>query len=333
MNLREANEVNYVIHKFNDDGDISYQLSLQSDDSELEFLNFPRIGNMATISDKPNITRLFGTMSEDTRSLDWLDFEGKIESSNSVYDIFDKGIARIGTNTAKFTELYFNTDKLSGRWILRKLPNVFDKAAFGDAKIVYLLWKPPRQKSYDDAYVDTAYFANTKCACPVADASAKFHDLIREEGEERITKITTEVSFNAHDQTFEGIAAAEGTWTDMFGNTYIYTPEFIVHTYNKQKAQGDIPLTTEHNEFGENFDGHTTSVRLIHQPIKHIVVNGVYSGPVTLSEGELGLSYEYRFRSVWNEDFQAWIPFESITDKLSVVQRPACKICWITKVN
>ena len=331
-NLKEANEINYVIHKHTVDGEIEYQLSLQSDEGELEFLTFPRTGNMATISNKPNITRLLGTLSEDTRDVGWLDYQG-VESPSSAYDIVAKGVARIGKNTEKYTELYFNEENLSGRWILRKIPNVFDKAKFGDAKVVYLLWKPPRQKTYAEAFQNIAYFSETKCACAVSDMSAKFHELVREEGVESITKIVNTVSFNHQDQTFEGTAMAEGTWTDMYGNTYIYTPEFVVHTYNKQKEQGDIPLSTEHDEFGESFDGHTTGVRLIHKPIKHIVVNGVYNGTRTLSEGETGLSYEYKFKSVWNEDFQAWVPFESITDKLSVVNRPACKICWITKVN
>ncbi len=67
-------EIPFVIHEHTVGKDIDYQLSILSDNNELEFLQFPRTGNMATISDSPNITRLFGKLSEDTRSKDWLTF-------------------------------------------------------------------------------------------------------------------------------------------------------------------------------------------------------------------------------------------------------------------
>jgi len=157
-------EIPFVIHEHTVGKVIDYQLSILSDNNELEFLQFPRTGNMATISDSPNITRLFGKLSEDTRSKDWLTFEGTTrqnegESSPGVYKIYDNGVVKFGEQTRKYTEVFFNGDKVTGRWLLRKIPNVFQKGMFGEGDSVYLFWKPPKQKSFNDSFDPKSNFS------------------------------------------------------------------------------------------------------------------------------------------------------------------------------
>ncbi len=329
----------YVIHKYSTPKESQFQLSIQTKDDELEFFTFNKQDKIQTINNNPNIGRYFGIQSEDTRTLDWLEFEG-ITKNEESYNIIDQGNLRVGQQKDHFSELFFDGKLLSDRWVLRKIPNVFDKSVLGDTDEGVLLWKPPRQKPYNQAFSKNAYYENVKCACAIADASAKFHDFAAQEGSEQISKMQGEFIFNNETQTFEGIAAAEGTWTDMFGVQYTYTPEFILHMFNKEKEQvskNKGTFVSSHHDFTEaatvDISGQVTGVRLGQDPIKHISVNGVYDGPTDLEMGKLGLSYEFKLRSSWNEDFQSWVPFDATILRLSVVRHPACKICWINKVN
>jgi len=340
-------ETDFVIHHHTI-GDIEeYQLSLNTGD-ELQFLSFSGQAKMAAISNEPNITRLFGRESEDTRSHAWLTFEGKtllaegIEEVDGkpihipgVYEIFDSGKAIIGEQTENYTEIFLNGSKLSDRWILRKIPNIFTKVFNGEEPI-FLLWKPPVQKSFNQALDNSVPYKEIKCPCDVKSSSAKFHELTKEEGVSMQSEMITDVMFNPETHTFTGIAAAEGTWVDMFGNKYTYTPEFITHNFNEQlsrlTAGETIPLNTSH-ELEHQFEGQLTSVKLKTDPITYIEVSGTYTGPAEIEDKQFGLSYEYMLKSVWNEEFQSWVPFSARTDKLSVVERPACKICWINKVS
>jgi len=344
-------DLNFVIHKHTVGPETEYQFSIQTDDNTLQFWNFPRTGKMEAISNEPNITRLFGSESEDTRTSAWLDYSGKtvdtealmesngeIKAFPGVYEIEDSGVLRIGEQTDKYIELFLKGSKLSDRWILRRVPNVFENPSLSKKDDIYLFWKPPKQKTFENAYEEsTSFYSDHRCACAVKDCSTKFHELTREEGEEREAKFQFNITIDPKTKTFEGVSMAEGTWIDMYLNKYVYTPEFITHVYNKHRDQiktpEGIPLNTLHDAFGETIDGKITEVLLVQEPIKHEIVKGIYNGPLTLSESNMGLSYEFKLRSVWNEDFQSWVPFDAITDKLSVTPRPACKICWITKVN
>ena len=149
-------ELPFVIHEHQIGNKIDYQLSVKTADNELQFLTFPRAGNMDTISDTPNVTRLFGTLSKDTRSKDWLTFNGKTlepegEDLPGIYSIMTKGALKVGEQTEKHSEVFLSSPTLTDRWIIRKIPNVLDKSLFSD-KEIYLFWKPPRQKTYSDAF-------------------------------------------------------------------------------------------------------------------------------------------------------------------------------------
>jgi hypothetical protein len=344
--LVKNSETDFVIHEHTI-GDIrEYQLSINTGDS-LQFLDFLGQANMATISNTPNITQLFGRESEDTRSKDWLTFEGTTKNAEGieeldgktiqvpgVYKIFDSGKAIMGQQTDDYSEIFLKGSKLSDRWLLRKIPNVFTKV-FKGSDPVYLLWKPPAQKSFNNA-LDGEPAKEVQCACAIKDSSAKFHDFVKEDGVQMASGMITDVMFDQENHTFRGIGAAEGTWIDMFANKYTYTPEFIVHNYNEQLAKLTagtiIPLNTGH-DLEHEFEGKIDTIELRKDPIYHIVVNGTYQGPADIKDEQFGLSYEYLLRSSWNEDFQSWVPFSSETEKLSVVRNPACKVCLINKVT
>jgi hypothetical protein len=345
--LVKNKETNFVMHHHTI-GDIDeYQLSIDTGDG-LQFLNLSGQAKMATISNAPKVTRLFGRESEDTRSEAWLTYEGTTKNAEGmdtvdgknipvpgVYEIFDSGKAIIGNQTEDYTEVFLNGSKMSDRWILRKIPNILEKVFNGEDPI-YLLWKPPVQKSFNQALDDSVSYNTIECDCGLQDSSAKFHELVKEDGSNMQSEMVTDVFFNPENKRFEGIGAAEGTWIDMFGNKYTYTKEFITHNYNEQLSRlqsgEQIPLNTSH-ELEHQFEGQIDRVELIRDPIFHIKVSGSYNGPAEIEDDQFGLSYEYLLRSVWNEEFQSWVPFSAKTEKLSVVKRPACKICWINKVQ
>ena len=333
-------ELNYVLHEHIVGDKQEYQLSIEDNLGELQYIVFHK-AQMATISDNPNITRLFGTLSEDTRSEGWLSFNGETvepERDNlpGIYNIVDNGKMKIGIQTEKYSEVFFNGTNLSDRWILRKMPNVFDKAMFSEESIL-LLWKPTKQKSYENAHLPTKPYNTKMYSCATNEISAKFSEITKDGGIDIISKLTSDVIFDTATNTFEGVASAEGTWIDMFGEKYTYTPEFIIHDYNNQRdtlKRGEkILVGTDHKLDSESFNGEITDVQLFQEPIYHIRVKGIYNGPADIKNEKYGLSYEYRFSSSWNEEFQSWVPFKSKTNRIDVVKRPACKICWINKVN
>ena len=345
--LIKNKETDFVIHEHTIGDILEYQLSIKKDD-ELQFLNFSGQAKMATISNEPNITVLFGRESEDTRSEAWLTYEGKTKNAEGiqevdgesiyvpgVYNILDFGKAIIGEQTVDYTELFLSGSKLSDRWILRKIPNIFP-SKFKGSESVFMLWKPPVQKSFNNALDNSVPYKEVICPCEVKACSAKFHELVKEDEVQMQSNMINEIAFDTENHTFRGVGAAEGTWIDMFGVKYTYTPEFIIHNYNEQLSRltaGEvIQLNTEH-ELEHPFEGKIDTVELIKDPVYHIVVNGTYTGPANIENEQFGLSYEYLMKSVWNAEFQTWVPFSAKTEKLSIVEHPACKICIINQVS
>jgi len=345
------NELPFIVHKHSVGDKVDYQLSIKTG-NELQYLVFPSQAR-ETLVNAPNITRLFGRESEDTRTDAWLTFSGTTKNSEGevevdgqmkpipgIYEIFDQGVLKIGLQDDHYSELYFKGNVLTDRWILRRIPNIFDTAKFGESEELLLLWKPPMQKSYNQAFDLSVSPSEVKCLCPVDILSAKFAEVTgKEEGIELTSKFSTNIDmYNPETQQFEGTAASVGTVVDFFGNKYTYTPEFLTHLYNEQKSKlqsGEItPIIEEHSLDGDEVSkGSVTDCQLVHEPLLHIRVNGNYNGPLTLSEGDAGLSYELRLKSTWSDEFQSWVPFSAKIDKLSVVRHPACKICWVNKVK
>ena len=279
-----------------------------------------RASNLSYLSDTINATRLFGQLS-DTRSASWLNLEGVDDKTKEVYVKTHTGSVKLGSQTDDFTELFFTSSKLSGRWIIRKIPNVFNKE-FLHGNSVYLLWKPPEQTPHAEQKS-----INTSCPCPMKVLKDK-------EPPKKLTKMSSifQADIDIIDEhTFEGIAAAEGTWVDLFGHKFIYTSEFMDTLYNKIQSQlrsgGEITVDKEHDE---EDNGHIVSASMVQTPIKHIIVKGTYNG--TLDDVE-GLSPELMIQSSWNDEFLGWVPFDATPERISLVTNPACKICWIQEIR
>ena len=82
----------------------------------------------------------------------------------------------------------------------------------------YLFWKPPEQTPH--AAQKTI---NTSCPCP----KKRLEDKERPKNLTKMSaKFQSDISI-LDEHTFEGIAAAEGTWVDLYGHKFIYTSEFM----------------------------------------------------------------------------------------------------------
>ena len=275
-----------------------------------------RASNLSYLSNTINATRLFGQPAE-VRSSSWLNLEGVDKKTKEVYVKTGSGTVNIGTQTDDFTELFFDSSKLSGRWILRKIPNVFEKS-YMHGNNCYLFWKPPEQTPHA-----AQKSINTSCPCPMKTLKDK-------ERPKNLTKMSAKFQGDItilDESTFEGIAAAEGTWVDLYGHKFIYTSEFMDTLFQRMQSHlsrgGSITVDKEHDEVDNGF---IVDVAMVQDPIKHIVVKGSYNG--TLDDVE-GLSPELMIQSAWNDEFLGWVPFDATPERVSLVTNPACKICWI----
>lgn len=278
--------------------------------------------SLSYLNDEPNISRLFGQFS-DIRSASWLNTEGVDPKTKEVYVRSAHGTFTVGTQNDKFTELFFHKGKLSGRWILRNIPNVFAKEFLDKKKEVYLFWKPVQQVAHKD---QTGPCPTGKCPLKTLQSNPM------KKGKLTTKKCKFQMQINVDEEkhTFEGIASAEGTWVDLYGNKFIYTADFVKTLYNRMSSavlSGKVTVDKEHNEEDK---GLVTNVQLVQEPINHIIVKGTYSG--TLDDVR-GLSPELTLRSAWNEEFAGWVPVDVTPDRVSLVTNPACKICWIQEIR
>jgi len=97
------------------------------------------------LGDEAGISRLFGEFSEPIeREKDFATLEGVTEDKDVYRPIFD-GEVRV-LNTENSTEFFFNSDKLTGRWLLRSLPNIFSQT-FLEGEKMQLFWKPDTKET------------------------------------------------------------------------------------------------------------------------------------------------------------------------------------------
>jgi len=308
----------YVIHKHVIQNKTSYELGILADDEMVYFdLPIPEASMGPMLVDTPNVTRLFAQKSK-PRPPSWLDFSGGLITGDESYELFDKGTVITGENNGLYTELFFSGNQLHGRWLLRNIPNVLDQSLFSEREIA-LFWKPPLQ-----ATEPGASYNSVECACPMK--MAKSNNSQRSKRDVR-SRFESPVVIDENN-IVSGIAAAEGTWTDMFGNTYTYTSEFMDTLYTRlQEYLSVITTDKEHDNVDK---GYINSVGMVQDPIKYITAKGNYNGNI---DGVRGFSLEMTLRSFWNEELQSFIPFDAIPVRISLVGNPACKICWINQVN
>lgn len=323
----------FIIHRLEDKEQITYQMGIQFDE-ELKWFEFPLPPQVKgpMLVDQPNITRLFSDLNHENRSIALLKSKGGSEQAYTEfipyrkrYSLFTAGNVRINKSEALFSEIYFDSPRLTGRWILRVIPNVFNKGLFS-GKDVVLLWKPKHQKSFNQCFNDQIAFEAIQCDCP--------NEVAKSLNSDKANLIDVPAKFESHidvdteTHTLTGIAAAEGTWIDLFGNKFTYTPKFMDTLFKRIKEK--LPFVTIDKDHDGHDKGLVESVDMVQEPIKHIIAKGRYNGSI---DEVRGFSLEMMLRSVWSNDFQSWIPFDANPERLSLVGSPACKICWINQVN
>ncbi len=262
---------------------------------------------MGGVGDTSGVSRLFGEDIEGIdRDPDWFNFEG-VTKNKEVYIPLVKGKVEV-KNTELSTEFNFESDKLTGRWLLRTLPNIFDNG-FIKGERMNLFWKPGN--------------------------ITKIQSLNSEELKMETTKITTTinsmlqgVTIDSRAKRFEVIVAAEGTWVDKFGVKFTYTPDFVktlFNSMNRQMLEGTIPLGVdkEHSQIDE---GKMDELELLDEPITHIRGRGFFNGEI----GDVnGASIDAELDAVFSPTFQSWFPVNGVTKRVSLVASPACKVCLL----
>lgn len=272
------------------------------------------------VSNKENTSRLFGKALMGSANKGWLNVDG-IAENGEIYIPFDKGTIELGIQNNNYSELFFSGSKLSGRWFLRKLPNIFDKSLLGDRESeICVLWKPSKQSNSPSEATH-----EVTCACPMKTLNS--NPVKPDKVDKYVMKSSMTMPVITGEGTFEGIATAEGTWIDMFGVKYVYTADFVklLASRMQEAVKTQSLLVDKHHQNDDN--GTISSVLLVQDPINHVKVQGKYNGDLS---DVLGMSMELRLRSVWSDEFQAWVPFDAMTDRVSLVSDPACKICWFT---
>lgn len=251
------------------------------------------------MGDIPGISRLYGEFSEPVeREKAFMDFEGVTEDKD-VYKILEKGKVDV-VETEMGTTLNFKSDLINGRWLLRTLPNIFNNE-FVTGDTMQVLWKPGN---------------HTEMSKP----SEQVGEPISMNSE--ITSVFTEMEQGQ----FNSIIATVGRFTDAFGVPYIYTEEFLKTLFTNMKRQLDageiIGVDKSHSKISK---GRMTELHLLGEGQQSkIVGRGIYDGDMS---GTTGVSIEAKFQAFWDQTNRAYIPVDGITKRVSLVERPACKIC------
>lgn len=301
------------------DKELKYELQILQENKIIAFpfksANAPRPSeSITTLMSAKNITckclggigdvpgsRIAGEFSSVERDPSWINFEGVTKKTKEVYLPLIKGKVQI-KNTEMSTELIFNSKEITGRWLMRALPNIYDKLIEGEN--MNLLWKP---ETVDSILKKPKVSGET----------------------EKINSMMSVEVTQVGESEFEVILAAEGSWTDRFGQKFIYTKEFINTLYtnmNMQVLEGKIPLGVdmEHNKID---NGRITKLELLDHPIAQIKGRGYFNGSI---KDTRGASIDAELDVFFQKDLQSWIPVNGITKRVSLVANPACKVCYFT---
>ena len=251
------------------------------------------------MGDIEGVSRLYGEFSEPIeREKAFLNFEG-VTKDNQVYKILEKGKVSI-IKTEMGSTLDFDSELINGRWLLRKLPNIFN-TEFISGENMQLFWKPG-----DIIHTE----ASEQIGKPI-----KIHT--------EMTSIITEMEGNH----FNTVVAATGRFVDRFGNPFIYTKEFLKTLYTNMKRQLDEGITPigvdkQHSKID---NGRMTELHLLEEGQQsRIVGRGIYEGDMT---GTTGASIDAEFDVFWDKKSKAYIPVNGVTKRVSLVASPSCKVC------
>jgi hypothetical protein len=252
------------------------------------------------MGDIEGVSRLYGEFSEPIeREKAFINFEG-VTKSGDVYKVLEKGQVDI-IKTEMGTTLNFESDLIKGRWLLRTLPNIFNKE-FISGDNMQLLWKPGTSTLMSDPMEQ------------IGDPT-KIHS--------EIISVVTEMEGNS----FNTVVAATGRFVDRFGQPFIYTKDFLKTLYTNMKRQMDegnnpIGVDAHHTKID---DGKMTELHLLEEGQQSkIVGRGIYNGDMA---GTTGASIDAEFDVFWDRKAKAYIPVNGVTKRVSLVASPACKVC------
>lgn len=261
------------------------------------------------LGDVAGISRLYGEFSDPIeRTATWMDFEGVSTRTKNVYYPIVKGQVEV-INTEQNSQLLFDSDKLSGRWLLRALPNIFDDG-FIKGDQMYLFWKPDSLESLMES---------EKTIVPVVSKE--------EEVQKIISYMQSGITRASNNKEFDVIIAAEGTWIDRFGHKFIYTKQFIntlFQSMSRQMEGDNIPIGVDkqHSKIDE---GKMTKLELLETPVAMIKGRGFFNGPI---DDVNGASIDAELSVVFMPQHQAYVPIDGVTKRVSLVASPACKLCF-----
>ncbi len=243
------------------------------------------------ISNEPGITRLFGKEVFDIAGnyfLFPLDFNN-VEVGNFI----------IMQEDDKFVRLRFVTEGniLQGEWLIRRLST-------GDV----LFWKPfPAVFTTQDRTVTVQASDNT----------------LEVEVEQSFSLFELEVL----DNTYSGIAAAEGIWTGQDFHTTLFSKD-IINTIFAQLDGNLDKMLVDYNHDLIN-DGLIKTVSL-HEDrgIKYIRASGTGNKPIPPGSG---LSLLIKSKLKWDNNLNVFVLLDVETIGLSIIteNNPACTICMI----
>lgn len=192
------------------------------------------------IGDKAGVSRLYGEFSEPIeRHLDFKRFKG-ITKDKQTYAPMERGTVRV-FNTENSTEFWFKSPKITGRWLLRDLPNVFDNE-FIKGERMQLFWKPETKETHMGQQLENLKTLNSSV---LKGETTKINSMMQ-----------SGISIASNKKDFDVTVAAEGTWVDKFGQKFTYTKDFIntlFTTMNMQILDGTIPIGVdkEHSKIDE----------------------------------------------------------------------------------
>ena len=302
----EPGDYNYtVLGHFNND-DLVYNLMFEKDGVVHNFpmksefyvktikgeqsLHTPCEGKSAC-GNSSGISRLYSIEGKEKINKDWLNFEGRT-LDNQYYKKLYSG--KVNVKEGVSTELQMSGD-LDGRWLMRKIPNVFNK----ESKDCTLFWKP---ETNDVKLVEEKLFSEQ--AFPI----------------EQIGNMVM------------GTVLAEGTWQGKQKTTW--TRESIKSYYDQLQHKMNtedykIPLNLEHDS--KNIVGYIDKIKFSKTGGIYRILG---SGYTTIDKSQYtGLSvhfthekhYEIKAYDTKIVDSEQKVDFNHF--QVALVQKPACTIC------
>ena len=302
----EPGEYNYTVLGHFNDNELTYNLMFEKKGivhnipMKSEFyvknikveqsLHTPCEGKNAC-GNSPGISRLYSIDEKEKINKDWLNFEGRT-LDNQYYKKLYSG--KVNVKEGISTELHMSGD-LDGRWLMRKIPNVFNK----ESKECTLFWKP----EIEDVKI--------------------IKETILSEQSFPIEQIGNMVM---------GTLIAEGTWQGTHKTTW--TRESVKSYYDQIQHKMNtedykIPLNLEHNS--KNVVGYIDKIKFLKSGGVYRIAG---TGYTTVDKSQyrglsVHLNHDQHIRLLYSDtkiiDSSQKVDFNYF--QVALVQKPACTLC------